>query len=163
MRTSGVTLVELMVVLVLIAIMCTVMAPNISRWASAIRFNTSTREVVSQLQLARLQAIARNTEFQACFYPPRPPDFPQAFLSTHATSTGWCARPPAHDAATFDDFKKTVTMLPPGMTLVHAPTTLRFRSRGSAVGGTIILANPVNGKRAEIVVALTGRVRLVNY
>jgi prepilin-type N-terminal cleavage/methylation domain-containing protein len=79
---QGFTIIELMVVIAIIAILGTFTAPNISGWAASLRLNSSAREVASQLQLARMQAIARNTEFRACFYSASLPDFPNAFLSS---------------------------------------------------------------------------------
>jgi prepilin-type N-terminal cleavage/methylation domain-containing protein len=158
---QGFTTIELMVVIAIIAILGAFTAPNLAGWAASLRLNSSAREVASQLQLARMKAIAQNTEFRACFYTASQPDFPNAFLSTHVNSTGWCPTPPAKGTPDFDNFKKTVTVLPTGIKLVQSPRNLRFRSRGSAVGGTVTLENAINGKQTDIIVALTGRVNII--
>lgn len=163
MRNQGFTLIELMVVLMIIALMGAFMAPNIPVWAASIRMNTSAREVASQLQLARMKAIAQNTEFRVCFYPASPPAFPNDFFSTQANTPDGCATPPAQGDANFVSFKNTVTVLPPNLIFAKSPKNLRFRPRGSAVGGTILLENAFSGKQTDIVVALTGRVNIIKH
>lgn len=161
MHNQGFTMIELMVVVMIIAIMGVFTAPNIPGWAASLRMNTSAREVASELQLARIKAIAQNTEFRVCFYSANPPDFPNDFFSTHANSKDWCSTPPAKGDPGFINFKNTVTILPPSIKFAKSPGNLRFRPRGSAVGGTIILENAFNGKQTDIVVALTGRVNII--
>jgi prepilin-type N-terminal cleavage/methylation domain-containing protein len=161
MRNQGFTMIELMVVVMIIAIMGTFTAPHIPGWAASLRMNTSAREVASELQLARMKAIAQNAEFRVCFYPASPPDFPNDFFSTQANSTGWCSVPPAQGDPHFIHFRNTATILPARIKFAKSPGNLRFRPRGSAVGGTIVLENTFNGKQTDIVVALTGRVNII--
>ena len=69
MRRRGVTLIELVVVMAIIAIAAAFVAPNIGAWIPNYRLRGATRDVVSNLRLAQMKAISANREYQVSFNP----------------------------------------------------------------------------------------------
>ena len=64
---NGITVIELMVVLAIIALMGILMAPAIGEWVENYRIKQATRDVVSSLQLARMRAISARLEYRLVF------------------------------------------------------------------------------------------------
>jgi type IV fimbrial biogenesis protein FimT len=59
---SGFTLIELMVTIGVLAIMASIAIPGFSRWLPSYHLRSAAREVYSNMQLARLEAVKRNTD-----------------------------------------------------------------------------------------------------
>ena len=69
MKNRGVTLVELIVVMVIIAIAAAFIAPNIGAWIPNYRLRGATRDIVSTLRTAQMKAVSTNREYQVSFDP----------------------------------------------------------------------------------------------
>jgi prepilin-type N-terminal cleavage/methylation domain-containing protein len=67
MNKKGVTLIELIVVMVIIAIGAALSTPNIGGWMTSYRLRSATRDVVSTLRLAQIKAVSGNTTYQVVF------------------------------------------------------------------------------------------------
>jgi Tfp pilus assembly protein FimT len=65
--TEGVTLIELVVVMCILAVMVMISIPNIGRWLPRYRLRSGVRDVASSMQLARLGAIKDNREWAIQF------------------------------------------------------------------------------------------------
>jgi type II secretory pathway pseudopilin PulG len=61
--TEGLTLIELIVVMCILAVMVLISIPNIGRWLPRYRLRGAVRDVASAMQLARLGAIKDNNEW----------------------------------------------------------------------------------------------------
>ncbi len=70
---KGVTLLELIIVMVIIAIGATLMAPGISSWMPHYRLRSATRDIVSTMRVAQIKAISNNLTYQVSFDPPNSP------------------------------------------------------------------------------------------
>lgn len=167
MRNRGFSTIELMVVLAIIGILAAFTAPNLTRWSTSIRMNSSVKEITSELQLARMKAIAQNTSVTLCFYGPSAdlPQHPNGFFSLHSNATGWCPDPPAAPGKDFERFKLTVSGLPAGITVKPTTDSFTFNSRGQVNGGNIELSRPDPSDPAKrigkkITVHFTGRVKI---
>jgi general secretion pathway protein H len=66
---KGVTLLELIVVMVIIAIGATLMAPGISSWMPHYRLRNATRDIASTMRIAQMKAISNNLTYQVSFDP----------------------------------------------------------------------------------------------
>lgn len=64
---DGVSLIELIVVMVIIAIGATLMTPNIGTWLSSYRLRTATRDITSTLRSANMKAVSSNLEYRVYF------------------------------------------------------------------------------------------------
>ncbi len=67
MNQKGVTLIELIVVMVIIAIGAALTTPNISGWLRTYRLKSAARDVASTLRLAQIKAVSANTTYQVVF------------------------------------------------------------------------------------------------
>jgi type IV fimbrial biogenesis protein FimT len=65
-RAAGYTLVELLAVIVIIAVVAAIAFPSFQAMANGNRLTSGTNEVVATLQMARLEAIRRNTRVVVC-------------------------------------------------------------------------------------------------
>lgn len=66
-RTDGLTIIELVVVMCILAIMVLISIPNIGRWLPRYRLRSAIRDVASTMQLARLGAIKDNNQWAIQF------------------------------------------------------------------------------------------------
>ncbi len=67
MNKKGVTLVELIVVFVIIAIMAGLMAPNMGAWLPSYRLRTATRDIASTFRGAQMRAVAECKSYTVSF------------------------------------------------------------------------------------------------
>jgi type IV fimbrial biogenesis protein FimT len=67
MNRKGVTLVELIIVIVIIAIGALLMAPNIGAWLPHYRLRSATRDLISTMRVAQMKAISNNLRYQISF------------------------------------------------------------------------------------------------
>jgi prepilin-type N-terminal cleavage/methylation domain-containing protein len=56
----GITLLELVVVMAIVAIGAAFVAPNIGAWIPNYRLKSATRDIVSTLRTAQLKAVSNN-------------------------------------------------------------------------------------------------------
>jgi prepilin-type N-terminal cleavage/methylation domain-containing protein len=64
---KGFTLIEVMVVVALIAILSGIALPNAIAWRSNAQLSSTVREIMADLQLAKMEAIKRNRNVEAVF------------------------------------------------------------------------------------------------
>lgn len=70
MNKRGVTLIELIVVLVIIAIGALLLVPNIGGWLPSYRLRSAIRDVASTLRVAQMKAVSTNMEYRVSFNNP---------------------------------------------------------------------------------------------
>ncbi len=66
-NSKGVTLIELVIVVVIISVVAAMAIPQFSRVVPRLEFKSASRDVVSDLRLARSLAIAQRTQFGLYF------------------------------------------------------------------------------------------------
>ena len=66
-QSSGLTVVELMIVMAVLTICLAVAMPNITIFSSGYKLKAAAREVATDLQLTRLLAVKENKTFQVIF------------------------------------------------------------------------------------------------
>jgi prepilin-type N-terminal cleavage/methylation domain-containing protein len=66
---AGMTLIEMLVVLVILAIAAVLAAPNASRWIESYTVRKAGRQLVSDLQLAKLKTISQGVQHRIQFDP----------------------------------------------------------------------------------------------
>ena len=67
---KGVTLIELVVVMIIIAIGAVLLAPNIGGWLPNYRLRSATRDAASMLRTAQIKAVSTNMEYRVSFNNP---------------------------------------------------------------------------------------------
>ena len=155
---AGFSLLELIVVLAILGLVAAIGTPNVVSWLARLRSRATADEVMSVLQSARLQAIARNTRLQVCLYRDATP---HAFLTVRGVDVLHpdCPAPPTKSSPHYEAFRQTMTELP-GVRI--ARTTRRsfvFGPRGTATAGSVTLETIADGHQRKVIVAPNGRVR----
>jgi len=148
MNKKGVTLVELVVVMVIIAIGAVLLIPNIAAWLPNYRLRSATRDVVSSMRTAQMKAVSANTRYQV--------DFNVAgnnyILQYQTTAGGW-----VNEGATQN--------LPRGVTFISAifsggvPQAI-FNSNSTSSAGSVILQNTKGVQRKITLTSATGRAKI---
>lgn len=64
---KGVTLTELVVVFVIIAIGAVLLAPNIGAWLPNYRLRSAARDITSTMRTAQIKAVSTNMEYRVFF------------------------------------------------------------------------------------------------
>ncbi len=67
MNQKGITLAELVIVMVIITICALLIAPNIGAWLPNYRLRSATRDLVSVLRIAQMKAVANNIKYGVAF------------------------------------------------------------------------------------------------
>lgn len=67
MNQRGVTLIELIIVFVIIAIGATLTAPSINAWMPYYRLRSATRDIVSTMRVAQMKAVSTNMPYRVVF------------------------------------------------------------------------------------------------
>ena len=67
MNKKGVTLVELIVVMVIIGVLAGVFAPNIAGWLPNLRLRSAARDIVSTMRTAQMKAVSTNLTYRVAF------------------------------------------------------------------------------------------------
>jgi len=136
-REKGVTLIELVVVMAIVAILGLFMAPAIGEWVDNFRIKQAARDIASTLQLAKMQTISTRTQHSVTFTPGTG-SVPGTYQLTPGGS--W-------------------TQVPKGVTIA-AGITISFNPDGtSPVNGTITINN-TKGKQYQVTVSATGRIQI---
>jgi len=133
----GVTLIELLVTIAIVAILAAVAAPNIGPWMEKRKLNDASRNIVSSINLARNEAMNRNKTMDFVIYYKNDPLLYK--LSVNKTTIGVIP-----DTA----LPKNVTISKvSGFTTSVTTTAIQFNSKGYAVkAGYIIVENPKAAK-----------------
>ena len=142
---KGVTLIELIVVMVIIAIGAALMVPNIGGWLPNYRLRSATRNIASTMRVAQMKAVSINTQYRVDFNVGG-----NSYILQYQTTAGWIA-----EGATQN--------LPTGVIFISAifsggvPQAL-FNTNSTSSAGTVILQNTKGSQRTISLTSATGRV-----
>jgi prepilin-type N-terminal cleavage/methylation domain-containing protein len=127
---KGVTLIELVIVMAIIAIMALFMAPSLGDWAAAFLLRGATKNLEDALQLARLKAISTGMQYRVQLNINNTGG-PETFVvQQNNPTTGW-----TNDGV--------VTTLPSGVNIVRV-------NPGNIQTGIINLTFNTNGMNAAV-------------
>lgn len=107
---KGFSLIELLVVMALITVLAAIGYPAITRQMSHLRLKRDARNIMSELNAARLKAITNNTKYKVVFVRTGTPH--RYSLSVFVTGTGWvdeATRPTVELSAGIDIIAPSVT------------------------------------------------------
>lgn len=139
-HSQGFTLMEMMIGIALIGILTVVAVPNIALFSSGYKLRGAAREVVSDLQYAKMMAIKENRSFQVVFGT-------QSYQVNRGTGGG---------AVTVKS--RSLATDYPNVT-IDATANPTFSSRGLCNGARIDLSL-LGASTKTITVAFTGRIKL---
>jgi general secretion pathway protein H len=141
----GVTLIELVIVMAIIAVIGFCMAPAIGEWLDNFRIRQAAKEIASTLQLAKIKAIASRLEYNVVF------DVAEESyqLMRNDPTTGWTPEGTECGVHPSVDIDTNLTS--------H---TCQFNPDGTSSNGTITINND-QGKTHKVVVYRTGRIKIL--
>jgi Tfp pilus assembly protein FimT len=146
MNHKGITLIELAVVFIIIAIGAVLLVPNIGAWLPNYRLRSATRDIVSTMRTAQMRAIANNMRYQV------------SFTAGTGDSGSYVLQ---RDVGGFIDDGPRQT-LPNGITMgniTFSGNNAVFNPNSTSSGGSVTLSNAKTQKRISLTAA-TGRVRI---
>jgi prepilin-type N-terminal cleavage/methylation domain-containing protein len=143
---KGITLIELIIVMVIIAIGATLMVPGIGVWLPNYRLRSATRDIVSTMRSAQMKAISNNTEYQVSFNPG-----PGTYILQYRDTGGnWIN-------------EGVLQTLPSGIqisAITFAGNNAEFNPNSTSSSGSVTLRNTKGTTRRIVLMATTGRVRV---
>lgn len=145
MNKRGVTLIELVVVIAIIAIGALLLVPNMGPWIQNYRLRTAARDIVSTLRTAQMKAVSNNMTYQVSFNVGA-----GTYVLQRNTGGVWVEEGAAQT-------------LPTGIRINDpAPTNnpLTFSPNSSSNGGTVTVKNTRNSERKITVLPSTGRITI---
>ncbi len=153
MNKRGVTLIELVVVFVIIAVLAVLMVPNIGAWLPGYRLRTATREVVSALRTAQMKAVSTNLEYRAYFNAGERRYWIERGNQSSG-STNWVGTTDAGNAAR----EGAISSLPTGVAISFTGF-IEFNPDSTSSGGSVDIQNTRGIRRITLTTA-TGRANI---
>lgn len=146
---KGITLIELIVVFVIIAIGAVLIVPNIGGWLPNYRLRSSTRDIVSTMRTAQMKAVSNNLQYRVNL---NSADVgANSYILQYNTGGNWVD-------------EGVIQRLPTGITISN--NTLpnqraEFNANSTSSAGTVTLTSMVKGtSRVITVTPTTGRVNV---
>jgi len=151
MNKKGVTLIELIVVMVIIGIGAVLLAPNIGTWVPNYRLRSATRDITSTLRSASMKAVSTNLEYRVYFNAAR--QYWTERGNQSSGSTNWSTDP--NSAAT----EGAINTLPTGVTKSFNGF-IQFNTNSTCSAATINLTNSKGKQYTITLVTSTGKVNV---
>ena len=147
MNKKGITLIELIVVMVIIAIGALLLAPNIGAWLPNYRLRSATRDIASNMRTAQMKAVSNNLQYRVNL---NAGDVGSNSYILQRNSGGW-----------IDD--GVIQNLPPGITITA--NTLpnqraEFNPNSTSSSGSVTLQDTKGAQKRIALTSATGRVRI---
>ena len=152
----GFSLLELLVVLAILSVVGGLAVGQLTPLVSQARFNAGVRKIVSDLQLVRMRAIARNHRFRVTFRPDA-----QDYIVEESRAGSW-TRLHLHSPGT-EPAPEARIPLPQGVRIVavNSRGDVIFVPRGHVDAGmTLTLSADMAEAPRRIIINLAGRVRI---
>jgi prepilin-type N-terminal cleavage/methylation domain-containing protein len=146
MNQKGITLIELVVVMAIIAIGAALTTPNISGWLPSYRLRNATREVVSIMRVAQIKAVSNNIRYRVTFDTANNKYFLE---NSQDLGTTWTKEGEDQTLPTGVQFNTT-----------FAGNATIFLSNSTATDGNVTLNNNKGATKTVRLLGLTGRIRI---
>ncbi|MBP1695756.1 MAG: ral secretion pathway protein [Deltaproteobacteria bacterium] len=154
MNHKGVTLIELVVVFVIIAIGAMLTVPNIRAWLPNYRLKSATRDIVSTMRTAQMKAVSTNLQYRVYFNPGEGKYWIEKGDQSSG-STNWVGSVDLDNAAR----EGAIYTLPSGVSISPAGF-IQFNPNSTCNAATITVSNN-RGKRSIITLVMgTGKVNV---
>lgn len=145
MNRKGITLIELIVVIVIIAFGAVLMVPSIGAWLPYYRLKSGARDIASIMRVAQMKAVSNNLRYHVSFDKDN-----NNYILQYQTTGG---------ALVNDGEAQT---LPKGVTFntTFAGNIATFFTNSTASKGDVILTNTRGAQRIIQLLGTTGRIRI---
>jgi type IV fimbrial biogenesis protein FimT len=148
MSRKGVTIIELIVVMVIIAIAAALTIPNIGAWLPNYRLRTAARDIVSTMRAAQMKAVSSNVEYRVKF------DAGKASYTLEVRTTEGLDTWMPEGAE---------QKMPTGIQIheVNLPgNSAEFNPNSTSSPGNVVLRNSKEVERRIVLYSATGRIRV---
>ena len=146
MNRKGVTLIELIVVVAIIAIGAVLTTPNISGWLPSYRLKSATRDVASIMRVAQIKAVSNNIWYRVTFDTANNKYFLE---NSQDLGTTWTKEGEDQTLPTGVQFNTT-----------FAGNATTFFTNSTATDGNVTLNNNKGANKRIRLLGLTGRIRI---
>lgn len=146
MNKKGITLIELIVVMVIIAIGAMLMVPNIGAWMPTYRLKEATRDIVSVMRIAQIKSVSTNVWYRVTFDTAN-----RRYFLENSQDLGASWKKEGEDL-----------MLPKGVNISQTTfvgSTATFYPNSSATNGSITLINIKGSQKNIQLLGTTGRIK----
>lgn len=152
MNKNGVTIIELIVVMVIIAIGTALMVPSIGRWLPNYRLRSAIRDITSTMRTAQMKAVSTNLEYRVYF--------------NGISGTYWIEKGNQNSGSTNFSVdpnravgEGAINALPTGVTASFTGF-IQFNTNSTCNAATITLTNNKGKQAAITLVTSTGKVNV---
>jgi len=157
MNKKGITLIELVIVVVIIAVGATLMVPGLGAWMPHYRLKGTARDIVSVMRVAQARAVSNNVRYGVAFDTAANPQQFQLYrnsggLTDFQVDGGVNSLP---TGVTFNGIAGLPTNGPGGLAVIRF-----FPDSTAEANGTINLINSKNSTKAIQISMSTGRIRV---
>ena len=145
MNKKGITLMELIIVMAIIALGAVLMVPNIGAWLPNYRLRSAARDIVSTMRLAQMKAVSTNVPYTVTF-----DEGNNAYIVQYQTTAGL-----KDDGAT--------QLLPTGITMAinfGGPNFAVFNPNSTSSSGNLRLQDSKGGQRTVTLLPTTGKIKI---
>lgn len=146
MNKRGVTLIELIVVMVIIAIGAVLFAPNIGAWLPNYRLRSAARDVASTMRTAQVRAVSNNMAYRVSFT-----QVPPSYVLQYQNTLGNWVNEEVNQS------------LPSGISISAinlAGNNAQFNPNSTSSSGSLTLRNSRGTERRLTLTPSTGRVTI---
>ncbi len=145
-RYGGFTLLEALAVILLIAIVSTIAAPNLIAWRKKAKLRSAADNLKGDLELAKIKAAQINGSVAIQYTAGDYEIFHDSGGITYVRDSG--------------EQLYRARSLPPGVNIdLKGSSNINFKGRGTARSGSIYLVNS-NGLRKQVKVSAVGRIKI---
>jgi len=154
LNPKGVTLIELVVVFIIIAIGAVLTVPNIQAWLPNYRLKSATRDIVSTMRTAQMKAVSTNLQYRVYFNPGERKYWIEKGNESSG-STNWVGSSDLGNAAR----EGAIYTLPSGVSISLAGF-IQFNPNSTCNAATITVTNSKGKKSIITLVMSTGKVNV---
>lgn len=147
MGRKGVTLVELIVVMVIIAIAAALTVPGLGVWLPQYRLRSAARDIVSTMRTAQMKAVSSNTEYRVSFDVNN-----KTYVIQYQTTAGMVNEGSAQGLPTGIQFTQAIF----SGDVAYAV----FNPNSTSSAGRVTVRNPKGSTKSVVLLGATGRVRI---
>lgn len=150
MNKKGVTLVELVIVFIIIAIGAVLLIPNIGTWLPNFRLRSATRDVASVLRTAQMKAVSTNTEYRVSFNNPEA----GSYVLQRNSGGIW------HDEVAPQKLPSGIVISEITFPLQDGWRNAQFNPNSTSSSGSVTLQNTKGATKEITLTSATGRVKI---